>query len=71
MIPEPAIAIVLREVLLGLQDIHVEGKIHRDIKGIFSLKCLFFSKVVGSRSPCIHLCLDAKLPTSFSLLMRR
>lgn len=36
-IPEGYIAIILREVILGLAYLHSEGKIHRDIKGSATL----------------------------------
>lgn len=36
---EAHIAIVCRELLLGLDYLHHENKIHRDIKGLSSLRC--------------------------------
>ena len=35
--PEEYIAIIVRELLRGLEYLHSEGKLHRDIKGVFIL----------------------------------
>jgi serine/threonine protein kinase len=38
LIPEEYISIILRELLLGLEYLHGDNKLHRDIKGIFQCR---------------------------------
>jgi serine/threonine-protein kinase 24/25/MST4 len=40
-IPEEYICIILKELLLGLEYLHGDNKLHRDIKGQISLTIIF------------------------------
>jgi hypothetical protein len=37
LIPEEYITIIIRELLMGLEYLHSDNKLHRDIKGLFAL----------------------------------
>ena len=43
-VPEEYIAIIMRELLMGLDYLHSDHKLHRDIKGI----CLFSVSTMDS-----------------------
>jgi serine/threonine-protein kinase 24/25/MST4 len=47
---EEYIAIILRELLKGLEYLHNEGKLHRDIKG----ECIVSRFLHGSKDPLKH-----------------
>jgi len=64
---EEYIAIVARELLKGLEYLHSEGKLHRDIKGELSSLCLAFCAEMKHRLTVFGVVMY-QLPTSCSVL---
>lgn len=48
LIPEDYITIILRELLMGLDYLHSDQKLHRDIKGLLHVWILFILRLTNN-----------------------